>query len=142
MSFTLPPGTPAGTYTAQIKANPSTGAIASGPGSEVALAVSNCAAPSISAQPASATACAGQAVTFSVAADGKAPLSYQWRKNGSNITGASSSSYTIDTIAMSHAASYDVVVSNACGSVTSAPATLTVDTAPSITSQRSPWAYP
>jgi len=74
-------------------------------------------------------------VTFSVAASGTAPLAYQWRKNGSGITGASSSSYTINSVATGDAASYDVVVNNSCGSVTSAPATLTVDTPPSILSQ-------
>ena len=66
VSFTVPAGTAAGTYTAQIIASPSTSGVALGPGSAVSLAVSACTAPSISSQPASAVACAGQSVTFSI----------------------------------------------------------------------------
>src|SRR5258708_21616739 len=51
-------------------------------------------APSIMAQPASQTVTAGQTATFTVAATGTAPLSYQWRKNGVAITGMTTSSYT------------------------------------------------
>src|SRR5258705_5968069 len=51
-------------------------------------------APSITAQPASQTVTAGQTATFSVAATGTAPLSYQWNKNNVAISGANSCSYT------------------------------------------------
>src|SRR5437899_2575450 len=51
-------------------------------------------APAITSQPSNQTVTAGQAATFSVSATGTAPLSYQWQKNGTNITGATSSSYT------------------------------------------------
>src|SRR2546422_2254966 len=50
--------------------------------------------PSITTQPTSQTVTAGQSATFSVAASGTAPLSYQWRKNGTAISGATSASYT------------------------------------------------
>lgn len=45
------------------------------------------AAPTIATQPANQTVAVGQPATFSVAANGTAPLSYQWQKNGSNIIG-------------------------------------------------------
>ena len=51
-------------------------------------------APTITTQPANQTVNAGQTATFSVTATGTAPLSYQWQKNGANITGATSASYT------------------------------------------------
>ena len=51
-------------------------------------------APSITSQPANQTTFAGQTATFSVIASGTAPLSYQWHKNGTAISGAISSSYT------------------------------------------------
>jgi hypothetical protein len=51
-------------------------------------------APSITTQPANRTVTAGQTATFSVTAAGTAPLSYQWRKNGANIGGATSASYS------------------------------------------------
>src|SRR5207245_5743058 len=47
-------------------------------------------APSISTQPASQTVPAGQTATFSVTATGTAPLSYQWLKNGTDVSGAAS----------------------------------------------------
>jgi hypothetical protein len=63
-------------------------------------------------------------VTFSVSASGNA-LSYLWRKNSSSISGATSSSYTINPVSTEDAGSYDCVVSNSCGSAISNPATFT-----------------
>jgi hypothetical protein len=95
--------------------------------------------PSISMQPASQTVAASQTAIFQVTASGTAPLSYQWRKNGTAITGATSASYTTAATATSDSGSqFTVVVSNSAGSVTSNAATLTVTTAagpPSITTQ-------
>jgi len=68
-------------------------------------------------------------VTFSVTASSAAPLSYQWRKGGIDIGGATGSSYTISSVALTNAGSYDVVVTNSCDSVTSDAATLTVNSA-------------
>jgi uncharacterized repeat protein (TIGR01451 family) len=88
-------------------------------------------APTISSQPQSSTVNAGQAATFGVTASGSAPLSYQWKRDGTAIPGATSASYISPaTIASDNGASYTVVVSNAAGSVTSTAATLTVTTAP------------
>ena len=96
-------------------------------------------APSITTQPASQTVTAGQTATFSVTASGTAPLSYQWRKNGTNITGATSSSYTTPaTTSADSGSTFSVVVSNSAGSVASNNAVLNVNaaaTAPSITTQ-------
>ena len=86
--------------------------------------------PSITTQPASQTVTAGQSATFSVAASGTAPLSYQWRKNGTAISGATSASYTTPaTTTADNGAQFTVVVSNSAGSVTSNAATLTVNAA-------------
>jgi hypothetical protein len=91
--------------------------------------------PSITSQPTSQTKCSGQSASFSVTASGSS-LSYQWRKNGSNIPGATSQTLTLNNVATSDAASYNVVVANSCGSATSTPATLTISgMSPSITSQ-------
>ncbi len=96
-------------------------------------------APSITSQPASQTVTAGQTATFTVSAAGTAPLSYQWRKNGTNITGATSNSYTTPvTTTADSGSTFSVVVSNSAGSATSNNATLTENAAavaPSITSQ-------
>ncbi len=95
--------------------------------------------PAIAAQPTSQTVTAGQAATFGVTANGAAPLGYQWRKNSTNIGGATAATYTTPaTTASDNGTKFDVVVSNAKGSVTSSAATLTVNAAavaPTITTQ-------
>lgn len=96
-------------------------------------------APSITTQPAGQTVFAGQTATFSVIANGTSPLSYQWRKNGTSISGATSANYTTPAETTSdNGALFSVVLSNSAGSVTSNSASLTVNpdpVAPSITSQ-------
>jgi glucose/arabinose dehydrogenase len=92
-------------------------------------------APSITTHPASQSVPAGQAVTFSVNATGTQPLAYQWQRGTTNITGATSSSYTFTAQATDNGATFRVIVSNAFGSVTSNAATLnvSVNTAPTAT---------
>ena len=90
---------------------------------------------SITSQPQSQTVTVGSTVTFSVAASGSQPLSYQWELNGVNISGPTSASYTISNVQANQAGNYTVVVSNASGTVTSATAVLTVNVPPSITEQ-------
>ncbi|MFZ2349270.1 MAG: immunoglobulin domain-containing protein [Candidatus Bipolaricaulis anaerobius] len=91
--------------------------------------------PTISTPPTAQTACVGGKVTFSVTAAGKAPLSYQWKKDGTAISGATNATYTIGSVAAGDAGSYTVVVTNAAGSITSAAAVLTVNVPPTITAQ-------
>src|SRR5437588_108152 len=97
------------------------------------------AVPSIIARPANQAVTAGQPATFTVVATGTAPLSYQWQKNGTAISGATSASYTTPaTTSSDNGAKFVVVVSNPAGSTTSNAATLTVNaaaTAPTITTQ-------
>jgi hypothetical protein len=89
-------------------------------------------APSLTVQPVSVTVAVGQAATFSVSASGTAPISYQWRKNGANMSGATASSYTTPATTTADSGSkFDVVVRNSAGSITSSQATLTVNSAPS-----------
>jgi sugar lactone lactonase YvrE len=90
-------------------------------------------APTITAQPQSATVTAGAAASFSVTATGTATLTYQWLFNGAAIAGATSSSFSIATTAAANAGSYTVTVSNAGGSVTSTAAVLTVNAAAATT---------
>ena len=97
------------------------------------------ATPVISSQPVAATRTAGQSVTFSVTAsatDG-GTLSYQWLKDGANISSATSSSYTINPLATTDAGSLSVRVTNsasgrAAASTTSSAVALTVASALSI----------
>jgi hypothetical protein len=85
-------------------------------------------APTITTQPASITVDAGRPATFSVVAqDNGAAVTYQWRRDGVDIAGATSASYTLTSTTLAdNAATFDVVVQNLLGSVTSSAATLTV----------------
>lgn len=89
--------------------------------------------PTITTQPFSLNMCSGNSAVFSVAASNA--TSYQWRKNGSNITGAVGAIYVINPVNATDAATYDVVVNGACGSTTSNPATLIISSQPIITTQ-------
>jgi hypothetical protein len=95
--------------------------------------------PAILVAPANQSVVEGQSATFSVTAVGTEPLSFQWQRNGVDIAGATSSSYTRTSIPLSDSASqYRVAVSNSFGSVYSSAAILTVtaaSVAPSITTQ-------
>src|SRR5271166_2449077 len=96
-------------------------------------------APTISAQPANQSVAVGQTATFSVTASGTAPLSCQWQKGTTAISGATSATYTTAATTTADSGSkFSVVVSNATGSTTSNAATLTVTAtavAPTITQQ-------
>ncbi len=121
-------------------AGPSTGSITitsndlQNPTSIVSLsgtATTAAVAPSISTQPASQTVTAGQTATFSVVAAGTAPLTYQWRKNGVNISGATAAGYTSPaTTTADSGSTFSVVVNNTAGTATSTSATLTVSAVP------------
>jgi len=137
-SYTTPATTTADNgSTFQVVVSNSAG---SAPSSTVTLTVNAAAvAPTITTQPTNQTVTAGQTATFSVAATGTAPLTYQWSKNGANITGATSSSYTTPvTTTADNGSTFQVVVSNTAGSAPSNTVALTVNAAavaPTITTQ-------
>jgi hypothetical protein len=83
--------------------------------------------PNIDTEPANASVAVGAAATFSVMASGTAPLTYQWARGTSAISGATSSSFTTAAATLAdNGAIFTVTVTNAQGSVTSSPATLIV----------------
>jgi hypothetical protein len=125
----------AGTFNLTISA-----ANASGSGPSVTLVLTVTAPPAgggggggtpfpvaITGQPSSLSVAAGSSATFSVTATGTAPT-YQWRKDGVDLSGATASSLNLANVAAANAGSYTVVVSNTLGPVTSNAATLTVTT--------------
>jgi len=139
-SYTTPAAVPAdnGAVFDVVVTNPS-GSVTS---TTATLTVNTSTAPPvITTQPANRTAAPGQTATFSVVATGNPLPTYQWRKNGTNVAGATSTSYTTPpAVPGDNGARFDVVVSNTAGSVTSNAATLTVasgSSAPTITTQPS-----
>jgi beta-lactam-binding protein with PASTA domain len=99
------------------------------PGSAVNFVISAGSAPHITAQPRNISVLAGQPATFTVEANGTAPLSYQWTLAGATISGATSASYTTGATSLQQSGGqYAVLVGNSAGIVSSANAILTVNT--------------
>ncbi|MBI4625978.1 MAG: immunoglobulin domain-containing protein [Verrucomicrobia bacterium] len=97
--------------------------------------------PTIVAQPANQTVEAGRSVALSVVASGTPAPTFQWRKDGTAIPGATSGSFSIAIVQPADAGNYSVIVSNSAGSVSSGIATLTVTVnplAPVFTAQPQP----
>ena len=93
-------------------------------------------APAITTQPASQSVLLGAAVTLSVSVSGTAPFTYQWKRNGVDVAGATNSTLTITQVAKSDTnAIFTVAVRNDVGTTLSTAATLTVNWAPQITIQ-------
>ncbi len=95
--------------------------------------------PVITTHPADQTVALGQTAAFSVVAAGTAPLSYQWQKNGVDISGAVGPMYTTPaTVLSDNNSNYRVLVTNSAGSTTSDEATLTVNPTTSINLIKNP----
>lgn len=90
------------------------------------LTVGSATAPSIVAQPFAQTVRSGATATFSVTATGSAPLTYQWRRDGVPLPGATSASLTVSPALPIHAGRYTVDVLNSVGSASSSVAALNV----------------
>ncbi|HXI73824.1 MAG TPA: immunoglobulin domain-containing protein [Verrucomicrobiae bacterium] len=92
--------------------------------------------PAITAQPQSQGVATGNSATFSATATGTAPLAYQWRFAGTNISGATTNPFVLASAQATNAGNYSVVITNIAGSITSSVAVLTVtNAAPFIATQ-------
>lgn len=95
--------------------------------------------PSIVTHPLSQTVSEGQNASFAVTAAGSEPLFYQWRRNGTNLPGASQSSYHLINVSSNDAGAFSVLVTNHLGTAESNPATLTVNPPPVVTGSTLLW---
>ena len=92
-------------------------------------------APALAQQPQSQAVAVGVSVSFQVVAYATGPFTYQWRKNGAAITGATSATLSIPSVTVADGADYTVAVTNGRGFTISTLATLTLNVAPALTSQ-------
>jgi PKD repeat protein len=90
--------------------------------------------PVIASQPQKIALLAGQTATFIVGANGTAPLAYQWQFKGTNIAGATDTSYSRGNVQSADAGNYDVLIANSVGSVTSGLAPLVLLSRPQLLS--------
>ena len=124
----------AGVYTVTVT---NEGGTTTSSNATITVSASN-AGPVIVTQPSPQVALAGGSATFAVVATGNPTPVYQWRKNGTNISGATTTALTLSNLQAADAGGYDVVILNSSGQVISALARLTVATAataPTITRQ-------
>lgn len=91
------------------------------------------AAPVVSKSPQSQRVLAGKSATFTVTASGKGTLKYQWKYNGTNVTGGTSATLTVKSCTAKQAGLYSVTVANSGGSAASAPAALVIADSPAAT---------
>ena len=91
------------------------------------------AAPSITTQPDDETVSEGNSANFTVVATGDAPLSYQWKKDGVDLIGKTSSMLSLSNVQKLDEGSYRVVIINSAGSIASDEAILTVTTSAAVT---------
>ena len=120
-SFSVAAATPANAGAYSVVVQNVTGSVTS---DDAVLAVIT--PPAITTQPQAQTVNLDDSVTFTVVVTGDAPLSFQWQKNGGNITGETGESLTIASAQASDRGSYGVVVENPGGAVTSDSVDLTV----------------
>lgn len=92
-------------------------------------------AAAISTHPQSQVANSGTTATFTIVGTGTAPFAYQWRKDGTAISGATNAILTLSSVQPTDAGNYSVMVTNFAGTVTSTPATLAVNIAATISTQ-------
>ncbi len=91
--------------------------------------------PTITTQPVAREVSRGDAVTFTVVAEGLPTPTYQWRKDGVEISGETSATLSLSNVQAADAGNYDVVVSNVVGDATSTAVSLTVNVGPVISVQ-------
>jgi hypothetical protein len=128
-TLTLTGVTPSWALNYRVIISNAAGSVTSSPAATLTVIVP----PAITTQPSSQTVNLGANASFSVVATGSAPLTYQWQTNGVNVsnggivTGATSSTLTLTGVTANWALNYRVIISNAAGSVTSSPVTLTLN---------------
>jgi hypothetical protein len=87
-------------------------------------------APQLIAAPAPQAVLVGQSASFSVGVLGSAPLTYQWKRNGTDIPGATSSTLNLANVYYTQAGSYTCGITNSLGGIISPAAALTVSPYP------------
>ena len=117
----------AGVYTAVVT-NAAGAATTTAAQLTVTAPASNATAPAIAAQPAAQSIASGSTVVFNVAATGSPAPTYQWRKDGTTLTGATGPLLVINSATAANAGLYTVLITNSAGNVTSTAALLNVTT--------------
>ena len=122
-------GTPTEAGTFSVSVTGSDGAFSQTDTIVFVIAAGASTAPAITTQPAAQTVTAGASVTFTVVATGSPPPTFQWRKDGAALLGATDATLSLANVQPADAGAYSVLVTNAAGTVASNNAALTVNAA-------------
>ena len=137
-TFDVKPGFPATVRSAEIGGFNSNGQLAmnygftNGANAIAIVGIENLAPPSISLQTSSETSYDGETVTLSVEASGQGPFSYQWKKDGEDISGATGDSLVISAASASDNGNYTVSVTSQTGAILSEVASVSIQSLPDI----------
>ena len=137
LKATVPAGTASGTYALKVTFGTGNTAVVLGIPTFV-VGTGGGTTPVITTQPVSQAVALGASVTLTVVATGTPAPTFQWRKNGTAISGATNASYTLASVVSTDLASYTVAATNSVDTVVSNAAILSVSatgTAPVITTQ-------
>ena len=129
-SFSIPVTTAADAGTYRVDVTNTAGTTRSTAATVVIATVDRPSAPTIARQPGPQVAVLGGSATFSVSAAGAPAPTFQWRKNGLVLPGATNATFTLLPVLADALGAYDVVVTNPSGTLTSSLAPLTLVTAP------------
>ncbi len=142
IGFDLPAGLAPGSYTLAVSYSDKQGNFIDGVDTNATLAINH--VPAVTTNPSNQTVTAGQTTTFTAAADAYPPATVQWQvstdsgKTFSNISGATSATLTLNSVQPSqNGEEYRAVFTNSLGTATTSAATLTVQYAPTITTNPS-----
>jgi len=122
--------------------SPNVPSVGIGQAALITVAPPSTASPTLLSDVSDQTACAGSSASFSVTACGTPPLSYQWRKNGANLSdsghfaGSHTSTLTVSNVSIADLSPYDVVITNAFGATVSSAANLFVNPCPPVITQQ------
>ena len=98
--------------------------------------------PTINGQPSDIFSQSGKNVAFNILAAGSPPLSFQWQFQGTNVAGATNYLLNLSNVQFPAEGTYQVIVTNQYGSITSSPASLILQSPPVISTQPQPTAVP
>lgn len=90
------------------------------------------AAPTIVTQPQATVSTVGAPFSLTVTVQGQTPFTFQWVKDGTNVSGANASTYAVASAVATNAGNYRVIITNTSGSITSSPVAVTIIELPSV----------
>lgn len=121
-TYTVASATSASAGSYKVRVSNAAGVVISAPAALIVTA----AGPTLLVPPTAKTVHEGEPTSFQVTAEGPAPLTYQWSKDGGTLPGATAATLPLAKVSASDAGDYSVAVTGPSGTTSSSPVKLTV----------------